>query len=121
MDHAEGTDDGAAARRRRQQSAMTASVLSLAPRLASTSARAAAPSRARRTGSVISASSASSSSRSDCTWTAAPLVRNASAISSKFCMCGPKTIGLPKSAGSRMLWPPVGTRLPPTNTAVAIW
>ena len=49
------------------RSAMTVSVLSLAPRLASTSARAAAPSRARRTGSVSSARSASSSSRSD--WT----------------------------------------------------
>ena len=54
---------------------MTASVLSLAPRLASTSARAAAPSRARRTGSRTSASSASSSSRSDCTWIAAPLAQ----------------------------------------------
>ena len=44
---------------------MTASVLSLAPRLASTSARAAAPSRARRTGSPIRPTTASSSSRSD--------------------------------------------------------
>jgi hypothetical protein len=26
---------------------------------------------------------------------------------------------LPKIAGSRMLWPPRSTRLPPTNTAVA--
>ena len=51
---------------------------------------------------------------------AAPLVRNASAISAKFSMCGPKTIGLPCTAGSRMLCPPAGTRLPPTNTAVAI-
>ena len=42
--------------------AITARLLSLAPRLDSTSARAAAPSRARRTGSVSSASSASSSS-----------------------------------------------------------
>ena len=32
--------------------------------------------------------------------------RNVSAISLKFCMCGPNTIGLPKIAGSRMLWPP---------------
>ena len=60
MDQAEGTD----ARRRRlapaggSSSAMTASVLSLAPRLASTSARAAAPSRARRTGSVDQRSAA---------------------------------------------------------------
>ena len=45
---------------------------------------------------------------------------NASAISLKLCMCGPNTIGLPNTAGSRMLCPPVSTRLPPTNTAVAI-
>ena len=42
----------------------TASDLSFAPRLASTSARAAAPRRARRIGSVISATSTSPSSRS---------------------------------------------------------
>ena len=30
-----------------------------------------------------------------------------SAISAKFDMCGPKTMGLPKMAGSRMLWPPI--------------
>ena len=82
---------------------MTSSVFAFAPRFAATSARAAAPSRARRTGSVTSASSASSSSRSDCTWTAASLLRNASAISLKFCMCGPNTIGFPNTAGSRML------------------
>ena len=54
MHQAEGTDDRAAAPPSRggSSSAITASVLSLAPRLASTSARAAAPSRARRTGSV---------------------------------------------------------------------
>ena len=45
---------------------MTARLLSLAPRFDSTSARAAAPSRARRTGSVSSASSASSSPRALC-------------------------------------------------------
>ena len=77
---------------------MTASVFSLAPRLASTSARAAAPSRARRTGSVhqqrpehLAPARAPTAPR-----TAAPFVRNASAISLKFCMCGPKTIGFPK-------------------------
>ena len=36
-------------------------------------------------------------------------------------MCGPNTIGLPNTAGSSTLWPPVATRLPPTNTIVAIW
>ena len=49
-----GRDRGASAiLRREQQTVMTASVRSLAPRLASTSARAAAPSRARRTGSFM--------------------------------------------------------------------
>ena len=61
-------------------SAMTANVRSLAPRLASTSARAAAPSRARRTGSPINAGIAIWSSRALCTWTAARLLRNVSAI-----------------------------------------
>ena len=82
MDHAERTHDRRARlRRAAARSAMTASVLSLAPRLASTSARAAAPSRARRTGSPIRLSTVSSSSRSFCTWIAAPLARNVSAIS----------------------------------------
>ena len=48
----DGRPRGRGRRRRGSSSAITASVLSLAPRLASTSARAAAPSRARRTGSV---------------------------------------------------------------------
>ena len=47
------------------------------PRLASTSARAAAPRRARRTGSPSSVTSASSSSRSERTCTAAPSPRSA--------------------------------------------
>src|SRR5215510_8946947 len=101
------------------RSASTASVLSFAPRLASTSARAAAPRRARCTGSRTIDRIAASSSRSLSTWIAASLFTNVSAISRKFRMYGPKTIGLPKIAGSRMLWPPWSTRLPPTNTAVA--
>ena len=83
--------------------AITASVLSLAPRLASTSARAAAPRRARRTGSPIRLRIVVVSSRAERTCTAASLARNASAISAKFCMCGPTTMGLPNAAGSRML------------------
>ena len=51
--------------------------------------------------------SASSSSRPVATWTAAWPARNVSAISAKFCMCGPNTIGLPNTAGSRMLCPPM--------------
>ena len=43
-----------------------------------------------------------SSSLADRTWTAAPLSRNVREISAKFCMCGPKTIGFPKTAGSRI-------------------
>ena len=125
MHATEGTDDrpaaAAAVVAAGSSSAMTARVFVFAPRLASTSARAAAPSRARRTGSVTSASSVVLSSRSVWTWTAASLARNAAAISLKFCMCGPNTIGLPKTAGSRMLWPPWSTRLPPTNTAVLTW
>ena len=39
--------------------------------------------------------------------------------SAKFDMCGPKTIGRPNTAGSRMLCPPVSARLPPTNATVA--
>src|SRR5688572_1027947 len=100
--------------------AITASVLSFAPRFASTRARAAAPRRARRTGSPMRPRIADSSSLFDRTCSAASLARNASAISAKFSMCGPNTIGLPKTAGSRMLWPPARTRLPPTNTTVAI-
>src|SRR5262249_21858597 len=69
-----------------RRSSMTRSVFSLAPRFASTSARAAAPRLARRTGSVTRVNSISSSSRPDCTCAAAPLARNASAISQKFCM-----------------------------------
>ena len=52
-------------------------LFSLAPRLASTSARAAAPRRARRTGSLISDRKASSSSRSPATCTPAPLATKA--------------------------------------------
>ena len=121
MHQSERPDQGASAPAGGRTSAITASVLFLAPRLASTSARAAAPNRARRTGSVSSVSSASSSSRSDCTSIAAPFVRKVSAISRKFCMYGPNRIGLPNIAGSRMLCPPWSTRLPPTNTAVATW
>ena len=65
MDHAERTHHGATRSvPGGSSSAITASVLSLAPRLASTSARAAAPRRARRTGSPIRLTTASSSSRS---------------------------------------------------------
>ena len=72
------------------------------------------------TGSPMRLTTASSSSRSVRTWMAAPLARNASAISAKLSMCGPKITGRPCTAGSRMLCPPAGTRLPPTKTAVAI-
>ena len=79
---------------------------SRAPRLASTSARAAAPRPARRTDRTAARRASSRARASACTWTAPRFSRNASAISAKFCMCGPKTIGLPNTAGSRMLWPP---------------
>src|SRR5690242_3114109 len=62
-------------------SATALSVLSFAPRFASTSARAAAPSRARRTGSPIKLTTTSSSSRGVRTWIAAPSARNTRAIS----------------------------------------
>ena len=36
-------------------------------------------------------------------------------ISRKLKVCGPTRIAAPYCAGSRILWPPVGTRLPPTK------
>ena len=100
---------------------ITSRLRSLAPRFDSTSARAVAPSPARRTGSLSNACSVSSSSSPDCTWQAPLAAKNVSATSLKFCIQGPKTIGLPKMAGSKMLCPPTSTRLPPTKTTVAIW
>src|SRR5438876_476376 len=40
------------------------------------------------------------------------------AISRKFSICGPNTIGFRWRAASRILWPPFATSEPPTNTAV---
>mgnify|MGYP000382228273 CR=1 FL=1 len=37
-------------------------------------------------------------------------------VSLKLNMCEPTMMALPCAAGSRMLWPPCGTRLPPTKT-----
>ena len=84
---------------RGRRATSTSSVLSVAPRLASTSARAAAPMPARRTESLISEMSVSSSSCSECTWTAAPLARNISANTAKFVIDSPKTTGRPYTAG----------------------
>ena len=87
--------------------AIAASVRGLAPRLASTSARAAAPRRARSTGSREQATSTVASSAADVHLDGAAVARGTcAAISAKFCMCGPNTIGLPCTAGSRMLCPP---------------
>src|SRR5438105_4023316 len=68
------------------RSRITASVRSRAPRFDSTSAFAAAPTRARRTGSRSRLNIVSSRSLPERTWMAAPLARKASAISPKFCM-----------------------------------
>ena len=48
-------------------------------------------------------------------WTriAPPAASSISAISRTCAVWGPKSTGQPKAAGSRRLWPPTGTRLPP--------
>ena len=77
--------------------------LSLAPRLASTSARAAAPSRARRTGSVSSAPAGGAPDRDP---TAPGRPRHSprtSRRSPEVLHVGAEMIGLPKIAGSRIL------------------
>ena len=48
-----------------------------------------------------------------------PCVAAIEAISRKLLMCGPKHVGTPTAAASIGLCPPVGTRLPPMNAAVA--
>lgn len=57
--------------------------------------------------------SASSTSRN------APASRIIAVMSRKLKTCGPMITGLPSAAGSSGLWPPVGTRLPPTNALSA--
>src|SRR5213593_1414347 len=49
----------------------------------------------------------------------APADSRSAADSRKFCVCGPMSTGFRLSAGSSMLWPPKGTRLPPTKTTSA--
>src|SRR6185503_6332403 len=90
-----------------------------APRLRPTRPRARSPSPRRRGSSSMSAPTSRPSSSAEATCTIALSERKASAISWKFSMCGPTSTGLPATAGSRMLWPPEGTRLPPTNTTLA--
>src|SRR5262249_39654826 len=90
-----------------------------APRFLSTRPRALAPRAFRRGSSVRRSATACPSVSASGTWRSAPSARNCCSISRKFSMCGPTITGLPAPAGSRMLWPPEGTRLPPTNTTVA--
>ncbi len=94
----------------------------MAPRLASTSARAAAP-EPRALDRVADQPHDTPGQLAGARHLDGGLAAatNVSAISAKFCMCGPNTIGLPCTAGSRMLCPPWSTRLPPTKTTVATW
>ena len=50
---------------------------------------------------------------------AAPRSSSNCAISLPFACDGPVSTGRPSAAGSSKLWPPIGTRLPPTNAASA--
>ena len=51
--------------------------------------------------------------------THAPAARKSSAMARKFSMCGPITTGFENSAGSRILWPPRSTSVPPMKTTSA--
>src|ERR1700704_1401723 len=95
------------------------SARSVAPRLSSTKARAESPIFRMRSGSRKNSIHATPASSGLSTCTAAPADTKRAAISEKFSIEGPNTGILPKAAGSRILWPPDGTREPPTNTPSA--
>src|SRR5580698_899105 len=76
------------------------------------------PSAARVAGLEISSKKTAEISASPATRTASRLWKSPT-MSRKFSVCGPTTIGTPYCAGSIMLCPPRGSRLPPTNAMSA--
>ena len=91
----------------------------VAPRLASTTARPAAPAVRAASGSASQASTAAASASPSSTTRAAPASISSAYTSSKLCTAGPVSTGTLQAAASRGLWPPVGTREPPTKATSA--
>src|SRR2546426_7702724 len=98
---------------------ISSSVSRTAPRCDAAASYAASPSLALRPASERSRASSRPSSPASRTTTAAPAASRSAADSRKFSVCGPMSTGFRRRAGSSMLWPPKGTRLPPTKTTSA--
>ena len=90
-----------------------------APRFASRIRLADSTMRRRASGSPSSSVTASPSSVPSSTMRHAPEPTNRSAISWALKLNGPESIATDTAAGSSRLWPPISTRLPPTNAASA--
>src|SRR6187402_1728986 len=100
-------------------------VRSTAPRLFSITASALRPRVSRRPRFVRSSSKEVTSCPTICfslsfgSWIRASLERKLSTAAAKFVVLCPVTIARPAAAGSKMLCPPCGMRLPPTKTISA--
>src|SRR5436853_1979301 len=108
----------------RIRSRIAATVHRVAPRFISKICRALAPmacaaslSASKRIKARVNAPSISSPVAGTCTMASAST--KSATICRKFSVCGPTIIARAKTAGSMMLWPPRGTRLPPTKTTLA--
>src|SRR5436305_1215926 len=108
----------------RIRSRIAATVQRVAPRFDNKICRARTPiacaasrSCSRRRNSRTSALVIASPTAATCT--TAPASAKSATICRKFSVCGPTMMGRAKAAGSMMLWPPRGTRLPPTKTTLA--
>ena len=93
--------------------------LASAPRLLSTHSRPCAPMVARAAGSASSSLTRARSPAASRTTSAAPRAISSRAMSAPLKVLGPVSTGTPSAAGSSRLWPPTGTRLPPTNATSA--
>src|SRR5262245_26228853 len=101
-----------------RRSSMSARCRTSAPSPSWMAARARRPISSAAAGSASSRPSAAASSSVESTRTPPPAARMRSTVSAIVAVCGPTSTGRAARAGSRTLWPPAGTRLPPTKVAV---
>src|SRR5262245_44184783 len=101
-----------------RRSSMSARCRTSAPSPSWMAARARRPIPSAAAGSARSRSSAAASSSVEWTRTPPPAARMRSTASAIVAVCGPTSTGRAARAGSRTLWPPAGTRRPPTKVAV---
>ncbi len=87
----------------------------MTPWLAWTTPRAAEPMRWTKEGSLKAWRSCTDRSSAFLAWIPPPAWTKRWAVSAQWSVYGPKKTGFPHRAGSRRLWPPTGTKVPPTN------